>query len=152
MRKRICAVLTVVMLVCGVFCIARAASPDDAKAFAEKAAAFAKAQGRDKAVAEFNNPKGQFVKGELYIFMNDFSGVCLAHGGTVQLVGRNLLGLKDANDRYFFKEMTDVAKAKSSGWVNYSWTNPTTKKVQPKATWIQRVEGQDYYVGCGVYK
>jgi cytochrome c len=138
--------------VCGVICTAQATSPDDAKAFAEKAAAFAKAQGKDKAVAEFNNPKGQFVKGELYIFMNDFSGICLAHGGTPQLVGKNLLGLKDANDKYFFKEMTELAKTKGSGWVDYSWTNPTTKKVQPKTTWIQRVEGQDYYVGCGVYK
>ncbi len=34
----------------------------------EKAAAYVQANGKEKALKEFNNPKGQFVKGELYIF------------------------------------------------------------------------------------
>jgi cytochrome c len=50
------------------------------------------------------------------------------------------------------KEMIEVAKTKGSGWVNYSWTNPVTKKVQPKTAWVQRIEGSDWFIGCGVYK
>ena len=152
MRRVLSGMALAVMVVFGMVCLVGASSQDEAKAFAEKAAAFAKANGKEKAVAEFNNPKGQFVKGDLYVFANDFGGMCLANGGTPQLVGKNLLGLKDATDKYFFKEMTDLAKTKGSGWVNYSWTNPATKKVQPKVTWIQRVEGAEYYIGCGVYK
>jgi cytochrome c len=48
--------------------------------------------------------------------------------------------------------MVEVAKTKGGGWVDYSWVNPATKKVQPKKTWVQRVEGADMYVGCGIFK
>jgi len=49
-------------------CIANAATLDEAKAMAQKAAAFVKANGKEKAVAEFNNPAGQFKKGMVLPF------------------------------------------------------------------------------------
>jgi cytochrome c len=143
--------MVVVFLFCAVAAL-QAASQEDAKVLSEKAAAYVKAHGKEKAMAEFNNPKGQFVKGDLYIFANDFTGMCLANGGNSRLVGQNHLGLKDANDKYFMKEMVETAKTKGGGWVNYSWTNPGTKKVQSKVAWVQRVEGADCFVGCGIYK
>ena len=152
MKKVIFSMALAVMVIFGAVSLAQAATADEAKAFGEKAAAYAKANGKEKALAEFNNPKGQFVKGDLYIFANNWEGICLANGGNPKIVGQNHLGLKDANDKYFMKEFIDVAKTKGSGWVNYSWTNPITKKIQPKTTWIQRVEGADWFVGCGVYK
>jgi signal transduction histidine kinase len=142
----------VVMALFCLFSYVQAAPQDDAKALAEKAAAYVKANGKEKAMAEFNNPKGQFSKGDLYIFANDFNGVCQANGGNPKLTGQNHLGLKDATDKYFMKEMVETAKTKGSGWINYSWTNPATKKVQAKVAWVQRVEGADCFVGCGVYK
>ena len=36
-------------------------------AFVDRAVAYAKTQGRDVALAEFNNPNGSFIQGELYI-------------------------------------------------------------------------------------
>ena len=132
--------------------LVQATTLDDAKAFAEKAAAFMKANGKEKAAAEFNNPKGQFVKGDLYVFAQDFNGLMLANGGNPKLAGQNHMELKDPNGKLFVKEMIEVAKTKGSGWVSYSWTNPTTKKVQPKKTWVQRVEGMDLYVGCGLFQ
>lgn len=104
------------------------------------------------AVAEFNNPSGQFKKGDLYVFAQDFNGLMLANGGNPKLTGQNHLELKDPTGKLFVKEMIESAKSKGSGWVNYSWTNPATKKVQPKKTWIQSVEGTDIYVGCGVFQ
>ena len=152
MKKVIFSMALAVMVIFGAISLAQAATADEAKAFGEKAAAYAKANGKEKAIAEFNNPKGQFVKGDLYIFANNWEGICLANGGNPKIVGQNHLGLKDANDKYFMKEFIDVAKTKGSGWVNYSWTNPTTKKIQAKTAWIHRVEGADWFVGCGVYK
>jgi cytochrome c len=132
--------------------LVQASTLEEAKAFAEKAAAFVKANGKDKAVAEFSNPKGQFVKGDLYVFAQEFSGLMLANGGNPKLAGQNHLELKDPNGKFFVKEMVEMAKTKGSGWVSYSWTNPATKKVQPKKTWVQRVEGMDLYVGCGIFQ
>jgi signal transduction histidine kinase len=127
-----------------------AGNADEAKALVEKAAAFYKANGKEKAFAEFSNPKGQFVKGELYIFVNDLQGMTLAHGGNQKLVEKNVYELKDADGKQFIKEFTDVAKSKGSGWVDYKWTNPVTKKVDEKTTFVKKVD--DFIFGCGIYK
>jgi cytochrome c len=153
MRKVTVCLVVAMAVIFGAVLVAQAASADEAKAMAEKAAVFFKANGKDKAIAEFNNPKGQFVKGDLYIVAHDFNGVVLAHGANAGLVGVNLLEQADPNNgKLFVKEEIEVAKTKGSGWVSYSWTNPATKKVQAKRAWVKRVEGQDYLVLCGVFQ
>jgi cytochrome c len=43
-----------------------------------------------------------------------------------------------------------VAKTKGTGWVDYKWVNPVSKKIEPKSTYIQK--GDEYFLGCGIYK
>jgi cytochrome c len=152
MKKVAFGLVLVMMVVAGAVFTVHAATQDEAKAMVNKAVAFWKTNGKEKALAEFNNPKGQFVKGDTYIIAQDFNGIMLANGGNPKLVGQNHLELKDPTGKVFVKEMVDVAKTKGNGWVNYSWTNPISKKVQPKATWVQRIEGENLYVGCGIWK
>jgi cytochrome c len=64
----------------------------------------------------------------------------------------NHLDLKDPNGKYFMKDLVELAKTKGSGWVDYVWVNPTTKKIQPKATYAKRIEGMDAFIACGVFK
>ncbi|OGP70699.1 MAG: hypothetical protein A2Z73_02910 [Deltaproteobacteria bacterium RBG_13_60_28] len=123
---------------------------DEAKALAEKAVAYFKANGKDKAIAAFNDPKGEFVKEDLYIFMMDSECNTLAHGANQKLVGKNVGELKDADGKLFMKEMAAMSK-KGGGWVDYKWTNPETKKIQDKSTYILPLEG-GLFVGCGIYK
>jgi cytochrome c len=151
MKKVASWLAVVVLIVFGFVIVAQAATPEEAKVLAEKAAAFYKANGKDKAIAEFNNPTGQFVKGDLYVVLQGFDGVLLANGGNQKIVGQNHLELKDPNGKFFVKEMVDVAK-KGGGWVTYAWTNPSTKKVQPKKSWIQKAEGADIMINCGVFQ
>ena len=123
---------------------------DDAKALVKKAVAYLKEHGKEKAFAEFNNPRGRFVKGDLYIFVNDFSGVTLAHGsGNTKLIGKNMIALKDPDGKYFIKELANKAK-EGGGWVEYKWTNPASKKIEPKMTYVEPFG--DLAVGCGFYK
>jgi cytochrome c len=122
----------------------------DAKALVEKAVAFYKANGKDKAVAAFNDPKGEFVKGDLYIFMMDGNCNTLAHGANAKLVGKNVAELKDADGKLFMKEMAAMAK-KGGGWVDYKWSNPQTKKIQAKSSYVMPL-GDGFFVGCGIYK
>ncbi len=131
--------------------VAFSATPDDAKALAEKAMAFYKANGREKAIAEFNNPKGQFVKGDLYVVLQGFDGVLLANGGNQKIVGQNHLELKDPTGKFFVKEQIETAK-KGGGWMTYSWVNPVTKKIGTKKAWIQKIEGENAYINCGVFQ
>ena len=128
----------------------RLARPADAQAMVEKAHVYAKANGKAKALAAFNNPRGEFVKGELFIFAQDFYGVILAYGGNTAMVGQNLYESKDVNGKYLGKGMIDIAKKQGNGWYEYYFLNPHTNTVQPKVTYIQKVD--DYYLACGVYK
>jgi len=152
MKKLLMGILLVTCMVFGVTLVAQASTIEEAKALAEKGAAYMKANGKDKAIAEFNNPNGEFVKGDLYLFAIDFNGIILAHGGNPKLVGQSFLEMKDPTGKYFIKEQLDLAKSKGSGWIEYNWTNPATKKVQNKKSWIQRIEGTDIYVGCGIFQ
>ena len=47
----------------------------EAKALVKKAVAYVKEVGKEKALVEFNNPKGKFVHKDLYVFVTDISGV-----------------------------------------------------------------------------
>jgi cytochrome c len=123
---------------------------NEAKVLVEKAAAYVKAEGKEKAFAEFSNPSGKFVDRDLYIFIVDFNGLTLAHGGNAKLVGKNMLELKDADGEFFIKKFIEVAKTKGNGWVDYKWVNPVSKKIEPKSTYIQKVD--EYFLGCGIYK
>ena len=47
-------------------------------AFVDEAANYVKDNGKEKALLEFNNRSGSFVRGELYIFAYDFNGTNIA--------------------------------------------------------------------------
>ncbi|MBN1664127.1 MAG: cache domain-containing protein [Deltaproteobacteria bacterium] len=142
----------VMMFVFGFVTIGHAASLDDSKALGKQAAAFAKANGREKAIAEMMNPKGKFVKGGLYVVLQDTRGVVLANPMDPGRVGTHDLELKDVDGKPFIKEMIGIVKSKGSGWITYKWTNPATKKIQLKKSWVQQVEGTDMYTLCGVFQ
>lgn len=124
------------------------AKKDDAVAFVKKAIEFYKANGKDKSLKEFSDNKGQFVKGELYLTVWDLKGNQIAHGVNPKLIGKNHLELKDADGKLFVKDFMDVGQ-KGSGWVSYKWTNPTSKKIEPKTVYLEKVD--DTLIGCGVY-
>ncbi len=122
---------------------------DEAKTMVEKATAFMKANGKERSFKEFTEGT-HFKKDDLYVFVVDIKGIVLAHGGNPTLVGKDMSGIKDADGKLFIKDMIDGANAKGSGWSDYKWTNPVKKKIDPKATYFQKVD--DVILGCGIYK
>jgi polar amino acid transport system substrate-binding protein len=99
-------------------------SSQDLIAFVDSAATYAQQNGKEKALQEFNNKQGQFVKGQLYIFADDFSGVNLAHPIRPDFVGMSQFDLKDANDVAFIQNMIAIAKTSGSGLTYYIFANP----------------------------
>ena len=122
----------------------------DAEAMVKAAIAFAKEKGREAALKEISNPKGQFRKGELYVFVYDLEGKVLAHGGDVRRVGSIQLNGKDPDGKFYVKDRIELAKAKGKGWQDYKFMNPQTSKVEEKTSYIELHEGMIF--GCGVYK
>ena len=123
---------------------------DEAKAMVERAAAFYKENGKEKAVAEFNNPKGQFIDRDLYVFALDMQGIRVAHGTNQKLVGKSILDFKDVDGKPYGQEIVDIGKGAGTGWVDYKFTDPLTKKVGEKTTYVSRVD--DIIIASGAYK
>jgi signal transduction histidine kinase len=138
-------------MLCVVSRIQAANTADEATALVKAGIEFVKANGKDNALKAFNDPKGDFVKGELYLFVIDYDGITLAHGGNAKLVGKNMNDLKDADGKSFIQAFVEKAKA-GGGWVDYKWTNPTTKKVQGKSSYVADLPGLNAFIGCGIYK
>jgi signal transduction histidine kinase len=123
---------------------------DQAKVMVEEAVAFFNANGKEKALTEISNPKGKWVKGELYVFAYDLNGVVVAHPINPKLIGKNLIDVPDAAGKTFRKEIAEVAKTKGTGWVDYRYKNPSTNKIEDKTTFLKKVG--DVIICCGVYK
>jgi signal transduction histidine kinase len=122
---------------------------DEAKAMVEKAAAFMKANGKEKAFREFTEGTA-FKKNDLYIFVVNMDGVILAHGSNPKLVGKDMSNLKDAGGKLFITEIINEANAKGNGWSDYKWANPVSKKIDLKSTYFLKTN--DVIIGCGIYK
>jgi hypothetical protein len=129
-----------------------AATPDQAKALVDKALAYVKANGTEKAYKEFNTPGSQFFDGELYIFAYDMQGNNLALGGNPKMTGKNLLEMKSADGKFVIQDFIGIIKSKGEGWYEYKWSNPETKKIQDKSSYIKKIPGTDAFLGCGFYK
>jgi signal transduction histidine kinase len=133
---------------------ARAASErgvaGEAEALVKKAVAFMKANGNDKAFEEFTNGKS-FKDRDLYIFVYDLSGKCVAHGANAKLVGKDLMGMKDPDGKPLIKMLVDVAKEKGSGWTDtVKFRNPISDKIQTRVNYIEK--SGEYAVGSGIFK
>lgn len=122
----------------------------EAEAMVKKAIAMTKAKGKDAVFAEINNLKGQFTKGDLYVFVYDMSGKVMAHGQNLKMIGKELIDMKDANGKEFVKERIEIAKTKGSGWQEYTFTDPLTKLIGHKRAYIER--SGELIFGCGIYK
>ncbi|OPY08389.1 MAG: Methyl-accepting chemotaxis protein 4 [Syntrophaceae bacterium PtaB.Bin038] len=150
MKRVLVSVLALSFVLGLVFASGAAASQKDAKALVEKAAAFVKANGKDAALKEISRAKGQFDKGDLYVFAYDLNAVVIAHPKNPKLIGKNLMDVPDTDGKLFRKEIVQAAKTKGSGWVDYKYLNPETKKVEAKTTYVLKVG--DIVLCCGTYK
>jgi cytochrome c len=151
--KRMITVICIAVFVLAVGHVAVAAefgTKAEAEAMVKKAVAEIKANGQEKAFAEFNNPKGKFVDRDLYVTVYDMNGKCLAHGANQKMIGKDLIDLKDPDGKPFVRERTEIAKAKGSGWQDYKFNNPLTKKIEPKSQYFEKTG--DIIVACGFYK
>lgn len=148
--KRLVAGIVILFMVAGLAYAQDRGTAAEAKTLLDKAVVFYKTNGQDKAFAAFNDSKGQFASKDLYIFALDMNGKILSHGANAGLIGKDMMGTKDADGKLFMKEMVETAKTKGKGTVDYKWENPKTKVVEQKSSYVEKVDG--VVLGCGYYK
>lgn len=136
------------LMICGVTAAhaAEFGTKEEAKAMAEKAAAYVDEVGAQEAFKVFSSKDPRFHDRDLYVLVFDDNGKCVAHGEKPALVGKTILHLKDVNGKELVKEIVSV---QDEDWVTYKWQNPATKTVQDKATYV--IRRGEYVVGVGAY-
>ena len=127
-----------------------AATKDDAVSMVKKGVVFMKSNGKDKGHAEITSKESSFKKDDLYLVVYGLDGTVRAHGANEKMVGKNLIELKDIDGKPFVKERVEMAQAKPNFWQDYKFTNPVTKKIEPKTMYCERLD--DAVVCGGVYK
>lgn len=127
-----------------------AATSDDATAMVKKGVAFMKSYGKDKGHAEISSKTSQFKKDDLYLVVYGLDGTVHAHGANEKMIGKNLIELKDIDGKLFVKERVEMARTKATFWQDYKFTNPETKKIEPKSMYCEKLD--DAVVCGGVYK
>ena len=125
-------------------------SQEEAKEWVQKALAFYKKAGKAIAMAEFTNPKGPFIEGDMYVFVLNLKGTMLAHGVNEKYIGQDFIDVKDSDGRSFIREIVEVGNTKGSGFVDYKWYNPVTKEDLVKHVYFEKVD--DVLICSGVYK
>ena len=85
-----------------------------------------------------------------YFFLYDFNGVNLMHPRQPELVGRNLLRMRDANGQFPIQAMRDLALG-GGGFVEYSWNKPSTGQPTPKIAYVTPLERWNWWFGTGLY-
>lgn len=118
--------------------------------FLEDARNYTLNNGKDEAIRAFSDPKGEFVKGDMYVFAYDFNGTLLAHPYLHNLIGRNNLDLVDPNGVHFIKNLMEVAK-RGGGFACNVYPNPNkANQTGLKLLYVLKVD-DNLWIGSGIY-
>jgi hypothetical protein len=110
-----------------------------------------------EAFREFSVQGSRWLKDNHYLFVYDINGVCLFHPAIPDLVGRNLLDLKDMNGKPVGRWINEIGhrpEPDASGWVFYLWEAPTDLTPTWKNSYVRKAlgpQGKIYLVGSGVH-
>ncbi len=127
------------------------ATAPEAGAMVKKVVTAIKEKGKDTVYAEITQGKaGPWVDRDLYPVVYDLSGKCLAHGANAKMAGKDFSEATDVDGVPYVKHRMEMAKQKQSFWQDYKFTNPTTKKIEPKSMYCERLD--DTAVCAGIYK
>jgi len=128
---------------------AKYATRAEAQSLVKKAIEYYKKNGKDKAIAEFLKNPGPFVDRDLYVTVYTLGGDALAHINP-KIVGKNMLDLRDGNGKYHIRERMEAAAKGTSGWQDFTFFNPVSKKIEPKEMYWEKYDSLVF--ACGAYK
>ncbi len=126
------------------------ATKEEMVAFVQEAVAYAKANGKEKALAEFSNRNGSFFRGVLYIYAYDYNGTTIAHPVNPEKIGVNRLQEPDAEGTWFITDLREAAY-NGTGFATYTYVNPVhNNTVEKKLGYVMKVD-DTWWLGSGIY-
>jgi signal transduction histidine kinase len=118
----------------------------------EAAAALLKQQG-EASFSSFRDPAGDFLFGDVYVFVLNWTGTVLVQPASPEREGMNGLDFQDSNGKWYVREMFRVLETANSGWVDYLRPRPGATEPSLKSGYVRKVDvnGTLYLVGSGAY-
>jgi len=122
----------------------------------EEAALLVEQQG-EGAFAQFNTRGSKWWIDQYYIFVYGLDGTCLFHPIQPELIGQNLIALKDMSGKPVVQFITEIGRKPektAGGWIFYLWPDRVQLIPMWKSAYIRKVIGPGdkiYLVGSGVY-
>ncbi len=124
---------------------------DQAQALVERALALYAERGRQPMLDALNDPAGDYVQREPFLFVIDCQGRYLAAGGRPAWQGQLLHDLPGVSSRVadaFLAGVCAVAE-RSRGWLEFTGSHPESGLEIPRTAYIVRLE-DDLIIGCSV--
>jgi signal transduction histidine kinase len=147
-REMMSGLAMAVALLAGAYSAAAGDSAEDSQIFVDKTIDYFAANGAEATIAAVN-AGGGFHQGELYVFIIGPDGTNLANAADQTNVGKDARLLQDSDGKFYGVELIERATAEGA-WVDYKRVNPANGKIEPKTSWVRKIEG--YVIGCGYYR
>ena len=126
------------------------ATMDDPEAFAvafvQAAVDLYKTEGREAAIAYYNDPAS--IDGQWYVFIIDENDIFVAQPVVPESIGKGIMDIPGLDGSLIGLEITMATE--EGRWTEYLWANPETQKLEQKRTWSIRHDG--YLFGSGYYE
>jgi signal transduction histidine kinase len=117
----------------------------------DRATSFAKIHGKEKTLAEINDPRGQFVQGDLFVWAESIDGTVLADPYWKEGIGKNWMNTTDA-----YGEKTTVVSTNAirsgTGFTHVMFpdTSGGSTTPVPKLVFMKPVD-DTWWIGSGIY-
>ncbi|KPH80270.1 methyl-accepting chemotaxis protein [Bosea vaviloviae] len=86
-----------------------------------------------------------------YFFVYTFDGVSVTHP-RADMIGKNLLGLKDPTGKPIVQELLSIAKAGGKGgYLDFLWVKPGDKEPTRKIAYVSGIADWNWAVGTGLH-
>jgi signal transduction histidine kinase len=118
--------------------------------FVSGAASCARENGRESAIAAFNDPDGAFVVGNVQVFAIDYDGTLLADSAEPEIVGTDISGMTDTFGIPLVRNLAETARF-GRGYVSCTYQNPARDNAwEPRVAVVEDVDGT-CFVGAGIF-
>jgi len=125
------------------------ATAKEAEAMVAKVVAAIRAD-KQKTYREITAKDPKWIRYDLYPVVYDLTGKVLAHGANAKMVGKDLIAIRDVDDKPFVKERVELAKTKGKFWQDYKFVDPASHKIEPKQMYCEKLD--QTIVCAGIYK
>ncbi len=125
-------------------------SAEEAQDFVHRAMAYRRHCSSTAAfLRDITDPSKGYFDRDMYVFVFDRNGNYMAFGGNPSKVNTSVNQVPGIDGRGLIQAVFMQAD-REPGWVEYDITNPSNGKVQPKMSYVHKLD--DMALGCGVYK